>query len=300
MLYDGERLIECIEVARLTSQSRLRQEWYNVNTVLNTLPLNIHLLLLSDSKQENRQIYRFYNLPALEGTMFECAIRFTPGMITDALLQITRGLRVMHGAGIIHQNLNPSVLWVARSNQFVCGHRIIIGGFEKSGARVLGQSPLNPRIPVPEWDIKALYNMGKQWNVSDWPLKITLVEYEGWLWMQPIENYFKPSSLLITILSIYKDTNDIAKRLHYVLSCSERGYRLLGEISVAQPSIDAEVLAIAVLLHKRAEKSCKSKADFLYRGIIELLSLVMWETPEIKDIYELKNCIEQKITDVVN
>ena len=297
MLYDGQRLHECIDVALLSTSTRTRQEWNNSRAVLDALPVNIHLLLLSDTERDNRFIYRIYNLPALEGTMVQCAIRFTPRMITDALLQITRGLRFMHNKGIIHQNLNPSVLWVTRSNQFVCGHRIVIGGFEKSGKRVLGQSPLNPNIPLPDWDIQALYDMGKIWNATNWPRKYSLCEYEGWLWMQPIENYLQPSSLLMTVLCIYKDFGDIAKRLHYVYTCSKLGYRLLGEPEVTTPCIEADILAIAVHIYKNAEKSSKRKAAFLYQSVIELLSLVMWETPEIKDIYELKTFIEQKIAE---
>jgi hypothetical protein len=229
--------------------------------------------------------------------MFECRARFTDAMIHDCLLQIISGLKVMHQMSIIHQQLNDKCLHVSRSNQYYCGYRIIIGGFENSGAVVLGQSPLNPRRPQISWDVRAFYELGKKWHVKKWPLYESLDQYYAWLWLEPIPiSITTPSSLLLLVLKVYQDKYPAAKRILYTLNCGQVGHRLLQEPLVVTVTSDAELLAMAVDLQNKAAYYSHAAANTCYRTIIELLELVLWETPEHGNIMELKRYIAGKIT----
>jgi hypothetical protein len=231
----------------------------------------------------------------MEGTLAVCKSLFTQMMLPDAFLQITTGLQAMHKVGIIHQALNDQVIYVVRNNQYCCGYLLIIGGFAKSGARVLGQSSLNPTRPAPDWDVAAFYELGLCYKIDDWPRFHNLCYYQAWLWMKPVAYRFEPSERLICTLYAYQKHYPVAQRMLYIFKCAKAGMRCLNEVPMLVYPCDAQLLAIAESLQNRSYKCDATVTKCLNQSILELLTLVLWETPEVKEIYELKQYIQSQV-----
>jgi hypothetical protein len=252
-------------------------------------------MLMHDLVSDGQYVTRYYKLPAFEGNMAVCLPELP--LLPDCLWQITLGLKAMHKHGIIHQNLIPKNLYLARSTLFCSGFRVVIGGFNKSGSVVLHQSPLNPLRPTPECDIKAFYQLGVHWNIPDWPKYNNLVLYEAWCWLQPVASCLKPSELLLMTLRVYEHKFPSARRMLYVLRSINAGFR---ELETEQldtvTSTDADLLAMAVDLQDKAEHYSTGAARLCHRCILELLDYVLWETPEANLITEMRDAIATKLT----
>jgi hypothetical protein len=269
-------------------------EWKNSQEVLHKLPVHAHLLMVPEMINEGTFITRRFHIPALEGTMATC-LPDQP-LLPDCLRQIMHGLKAMHALGIIHQQLEPQHLFLSRSTLFCSGYRVIIGGFYRSGSVFLHQSPLNPTRPTPKIDIDAFFKLGRLWNVADWPCYNNWVEYELWLWMCPVVSYLKPSKLLLMTLQVYEHKFENVRRMLYVMRCIQDGTRALGEpyLNVILPT-DADLLTMAVDLKNKAAGYSDGAARLCYKSILELLDLVLWETPEVSHISELREYITSKL-----
>jgi hypothetical protein len=278
----------------ISRTSKRYREWINSQEVLEKLPLHAHLLLVPEMVTEGVFLTRRFNIPALEGTM---ATRIPEApLLPDSLRQIVLGLKAMHALGIIHQQLEPKNLFLARSTLFCSGYRVIIGGFYHSGSVFLHQSPLNPTLPTQQMDLDAFYKLGVLWKVPEWPYLNSLLKYESWLWMRPVSSCFKPSTELLLTLQAYAPKYESVQRMLYVMQCVKAEFRLLNEpyVTTVTPT-DADLLAIAVDLKNKAAQYSDGAARFCYRCILELLNLVLWETPEVGKINELRECIASKL-----
>lgn len=280
-MYDGYFLTETTDHAHL-------KLWNNATRIQAKLPLSPHLLTLYDMKGYKKT----YTMPGLQGMLADCLPFFTDNMLYDALLQVADGLHLMHKAGVVHQRLSERAIYVVRNVQQLCGFLLIIGKFEYSGGRVLGQSLLNPERPTPAWDIDALYQMGLRFKLPNWPRLESLDAYRAHLWLMPVEYPLPHSSVLRAIVECHKDDYPVAQRLCYVLTCAKYKQRVLKEQPMVVYPSDAELLAMCVILQRRAEVCIDLQAaNVYYTAILELMELILWETPEHAYIMDLKDYI---------
>lgn len=287
----GMSFSESLEVNKWLKRSRASKEWKNATMIMELLPVHAHLLMLQDVVSDGHFVTRYFMLPACEGTM--ATFLPAPLLLPDCMRQVLRGLRVMHKHGIYHQNLRAEALYICRSNLFCSGYRVVIGDFSKSGAVFLHQSPLNPQRPSADMDIAAFYTLGRKWEIRDWPCYNTLQQYEVWLVLQPVYGRIVPSRILLLTLRAFADRYPLAARMLYVMRCIQDQIYMANEPIIASVTAsDAELLAMAVELQECAKKYSKTAARLCYDSIIELLDLVLWETPEIGTIIELREYIK--------
>jgi hypothetical protein len=280
-MFDGYFLTET------ANRTQLKQ-WENAIRVQAKLPLSPHLLTLYEIKGYTKK----YTMPGLQGTLSECLPFFTNDMLCDALLQVAEGLHQMHKVGIIHQQLSEDAIYVVRNVQQLCGFLMVVGNFEFSGARVFGQSLLNPQRPTPAWDVNAFYNMGVRLDIPNWPKLNSLDAYRAYLWMKPVEYPLPHSNVLRAVMDCNKELHPVAQRLCYVFKCATYKHRVLHEHKMLVYPSDAELLAICVQLQKRAEQCINiNAANVFYHAILEIMELILWETPERAYIMELKEYI---------
>lgn len=286
-LYHDSFLFEKIDNGVLRSKKQKARDWHQASAILKQIPLHVHLLCLYDEKNTSLYSYRKYYMNALEGNL-ATKTGFTIDIYVDFLYQITFGINALHSVGIFHQDLRPENLWVRRSNQYCSGYLIVIGGFERSGPRIVGQSPLNPRRPNLHTDLNLFYKLGVLWKIPDWPQYESFEAYQAWLWMQPCGPCGSSNATLLYILNIYSSEFASIKRIEYILRCKIQGKRLLNAPPAQIYSTDAELLDVVSKLHLHLQKRPQDRRFLSYEVMDDLFDLVNWESPDCKLIEELR------------